>query len=136
MNIKSETFSVNTNSRNEMIDITSRVKKIVNNSGLKTGDVIIHIPHTTAAVTINENADPSVVNDILLTLNELIPHHRTGYTHAEGNSDSHVKSSIIGCTQQILLQDGSLKLGTWQGIYFCEFDGPRTRKVNIQIRGN
>lgn len=136
MKIKSETFSVSSKSRNEMIDITSQVKKIVNSADIENGDIIIHIPHTTAAVTINENADPSVADDILLTLEELIPNNRKGYRHAEGNSDSHVKSSLIGCTQQILLENGNLLLGTWQGIYFCEFDGPRNRKVKIQIRGN
>ncbi len=118
-----------------MIDITSQVRSFVSQSGITNGDVIVYCPHTTAAITINENADPSVPHDILLTLEELLPHHRPGYQHSEGNSDAHCKSSLIGCSEQILIKDESLDLGTWQGIFFCEFDGPRSRKVIIQIRG-
>jgi secondary thiamine-phosphate synthase enzyme len=118
-----------------MIDITSQVDSVVSQSGITNGDAIVYCPHTTAAITINENADPSVPHDILLTLSELIPQHRSGYRHGEGNSDSHVKSSIIGCSEQVLIRDGRLVLGTWQGIFFCEFDGPRSRRVFVQVRG-
>jgi secondary thiamine-phosphate synthase enzyme len=135
MKIVQEEFRISTKSRNEMIDITSRVGSLVGKSGVTDGDVIVYCPHTTAAVTINENADPSVPHDLLLTLEELLPRHRSGYRHSEGNSDSHCKSSIIGCSEQILIKGGQLQLGTWQGIFFCEFDGPRSRKVIVQIRG-
>ena len=135
MNIIQDDFSVSTKSRNQMIDITSQVRSLVGQSGVTDGDVIVYCPHTTAAITINENADPSVPHDMLLTLEELMPQHRSGYRHSEGNSDSHCKSSLIGCSEQVLIKGGSLQLGTWQGIFFCEFDGPRSRKVIIQIRG-
>ena len=130
-----KTFSVSSRSRCEMIDITSRVQSAVDSSAVSTGDAIVYCPHTTAAITINENADPSVVTDLLLILAELIPANQSSYRHMEGNSDAHAKSSIIGCTEQVLIKNGSLVLGTWQGIYFCEFDGPRNRKVIVQIRG-
>ncbi len=135
MKIINETFSISTKQRNQMIDITSQVRSFVSQSGITNGDVIVYCPHTTAAITINENADPSVPHDILLTLEELLPHHRPGYRHSEGNSDAHCKSSLLGCSEQILIKDKSLDLGTWQGIFFCEFDGPRSRKVMLQIRG-
>jgi secondary thiamine-phosphate synthase enzyme len=118
-----------------MIDITSQVRALVGQSGVTDGDVIVYCPHTTAAITINENADPSVPHDMLLTLEELMPQRRAGYQHSEGNSDSHCKSSLIGCSEQILIKGGSLTLGTWQGIFFCEFDGPRNRRVTVQVRG-
>jgi len=135
MNIIQEDFHISTKSRNEMIDITSQVRSLVGQAGVTDGDVIVYCPHTTAAITINENADPSVPHDMLLTLEELLPQHRSGYRHSEGNSDSHCKSSLVGCSEQILIKGGSLQLGTWQGIFFCEFDGPRSRKVIVQIRG-
>ena len=135
MKIINETFSISTKQRNQMIDITGQVRSFVSQSGITNGDVIVYCPHTTAAITINENADPSVPHDILLTLEELLPHHRPGYRHSEGNSDAHCKSSLLGCSEQILIKDKSLDLGTWQGIFFCEFDGPRSRKVMLQIRG-
>ncbi len=135
MKIVQEDFRISTKSRNQMIDITSQVRSFVSQSGISNGDVIVYCPHTTAAISINENADPSVPHDILLTLEELLPHHRPGYRHSEGNSDAHCKSSLIGCSEQILIKDKSLNLGTWQGVFFCEFDGPRSRKVIIQIRG-
>ncbi len=135
MKIVQEEFRISTKSRNQMIDITSQVRSFVSQSDISNGDVIVYCPHTTAAITINENADPSVPHDILLTLEELLPHHRPGYRHSEGNSDAHCKSSLIGCSEQILIKDKSLNLGTWQGIFFCEFDGPRSRKVIVQIRG-
>ncbi len=135
MKIVQEDFRISTKNRNQMIDITSQVRSFVSQSGITNGDVIVYCPHTTAAITINENADPSVPHDILLTLEELLPHHRPGYRHSEGNSDAHCKSSLLGCSEQILIKDKSLDLGTWQGIFFCEFDGPRSRKVMLQIRG-
>jgi len=135
MNILQKDFSVSTNKRNEMVDITSRVQSVVKDSGIKDGEVTVYCPHTTAGITINENADPSVPHDILLTLSELVPHHRAGYRHSEGNSDSHCKSSLVGCSEHVLVQKGSLDLGTWQAIFFCEFDGPRSRRVMVQVRG-
>ncbi len=135
MNIIQEDFCISTKSRNQMIDITSQVRSLVGQTGVTDGDVIVYCPHTTAAITINENADPSVPHDMLLTLEELMPQHRSGYRHSEGNSDSHCKSSLVGCSEQGLIKGGALQLGTWQGIFFCEFDGPRSRKVIIQIRG-
>ena len=135
MNIIQEDFRISTKSRNQMIDITSRVSSLVGQSGVTNGDVIVYCPHTTAAITINENADPSVPHDLLLTLEELLPQHRSGYRHSEGNSDSHCKSSLVGCSEQILIKGGTLQLGTWQGIFFCEFDGPRSRRVIVQVRG-
>ena len=135
MKIVQGDFRISTKSRNQMIDITGQVRSFVNQSGITNGDAIVYCPHTTAAITINENADPSVPHDILLTLEELLPHHRPGYRHSEGNSDAHCKSSLLGCSEQILIKDKSLDLGTWQGIFFCEFDGPRSRKVMLQIRG-
>ena len=133
MNIIHQSFTVSTGRRNEMIDITGKVTSVVEESGIADGDVIVYCPHTTAAITINENADPSVVHDILLTLEELLPKNRSGDRHYEGNSDSHCKSSILGCSEQILVRNKSLELGTWQAIYFCEFDGPRNRKLYIKI---
>jgi len=135
MKIVGESFQVGTKKRSQMIDITSQVASIVTLSEISNGDVVVYCPHTTAAVTINENADPSVVHDILMTLEKLLPQHRSGYRHSEGNSDAHCKSSLIGCSEQILIENGSLCLGTWQGVYFCEFDGPRTRTVKLQIKG-
>ena len=135
MKIIEKDFSLSTQSRNEMVDITRQVDSIVSQSDITNGDVIVYCPHTTAAITINENADPDVPHDILLTLAELMPHHRRGYRHCEENSDAHCKSSLVGCSEQILLKNKSLNLGRWQGIYFCEFDGPRRRKVTVQIRG-
>ncbi|MHC4431897.1 MAG: secondary thiamine-phosphate synthase enzyme YjbQ [Planctomycetota bacterium] len=135
MKIVNEVFQVSTKSRSQMVDITGKVRSIVGRSGITNGDATIYCPHTTAAITINENADPSVPHDVLLTLEELMPQRRAGYRHGEGNSDSHCKSSLVGCSEQVLIIDGSPALGTWQGIFFCEFDGPRNRKVTVQIRG-
>ena len=123
---------VRTSSRVELVDITHKVEEVVSASKIKSGICIIYIPHTTAAVTINENADPSVQRDILYELNKLIPFD-DNYSHTEGNSAAHIKSSIVGASRSIVIEDGSLKLGTWQGIYFCEFDGPRNRKVWVKI---
>jgi len=118
-----------------MIDITSEVEAAITRSGIDTGILTVFCPHTTAAVTINENADPDVVHDILMTLEELVPHFRQGYQHSEGNSDAHVKSSLVGVSKTVLIQNGRLKLGTWQALFFCEFDGPRQRSVYLSICG-
>ena len=135
MKIIQKELHVSTKNRSQMVDITGEVGSIVSQSGITNGDAIVYCPHTTAAITINENADPSVPHDILLTLEELMPPHRPGYRHSEGNSDAHCKSSVVGCSEQILIKGGVLELGTWQGVFFCEFDGPRNRKVMVQVRG-
>ena len=133
MKISKEVYNVSTNRRCQMIDITDKVQSAIENIGVNEGQVAVYCPHTTAAITINENADLSVVHDILLTLDELFPQNRKGYRHSEGNSDSHVKSSLVGCSETILIEKGRLVLGTWQGIFFCEFDGSRNRKVILQF---
>ena len=135
MKIYEQKFQLNTNKRSEMIDITSQVRAVLSSSGITNGRATIFCPHTTAAITINENADPDVQHDMLMTLDELFPKNRSGYTHCEGNSDSHIKSSLIGASEVVLVREGSLLLGTWQGIYFCEFDGSRTREFIVVIEG-
>ena len=135
MNHFNETLSVKTHGRNEMIDITAEVADAVSKSGVEAGTAIVFCPHTTAGITINENADPDVPHDILLTLEELIPHHRNGYRHGEGNSDAHVKSSRVGASETVCVENGKLVLGIWQAVFFCEFDGPRSRKVHLRIFG-
>jgi len=125
-------ISVKTSSRVELIDITHLVEKTVSESKIESGLCTIYVPHTTAAVTINENADPSVRSDIIKELNKIVPFD-DNYSHLEGNAAAHIKASIIGSSENILVDGGSLVLGTWQGIYFCEFDGPRNRKVIIKI---
>jgi secondary thiamine-phosphate synthase enzyme len=135
MKIIQQQLSLSTKSHSQMIDMTSQVSSIVEQSGISNGDAIVYCPHTTAAIAINENADPSVAHDILLTVDELVPRHRAGYRHSEGNSDAHCKSTLVGCSKQILIKDKALALGTWQGIFFCEFDGPRSRRVIVQVRG-
>lgn len=135
MKIFENTISLASDKRCDMIDITDRIASIVRSSGIVSGDCVIFCRHTTAAITINENADPDVVHDILLTLEELIPRNRRGYRHNEGNSDAHVKSSLVGPSQQVLISNSRMVLGTWQGIYFCEFDGPRNRKLTVHVRG-
>jgi len=135
MSYLNEVLTVKTRRRNEMIDITADIAAALAKTDIDAGTAIVYCPHTTAGITINENADPDVPHDILLTLEELIPHVRSGYRHGEGNSDAHVKSSLVGASQTILIQNGQLTLGTWQAVYFCEFDGPRTRKVHLHIKG-
>jgi len=124
-------LSVPTSAREQLLDVTSRVQQTVTEMGLQDGIVTIFVPHTTAAVTINENADPDVVHDILFALDKAVPNHRQ-FRHGEGNSTAHVKSSLFGPSLQVIVQNGRLVLGTWQGIYFCEFDGPRTLKLFVQ----
>jgi len=127
-----ETFSVRTRAGNELIDITAEVKSITANSGVQNGLCLVYTPHTTAAITINENADPDVQSDILKGLAHL-KLESVHFDHGEGNSPAHLKSSLIGCSETIIIENGKLRLGAWQGIYFCEFDGPRNRKVHVQI---
>jgi len=135
MSYLNEVLTVKTRRRNEMIDITADIAAALAKTDIDAGTAIVYCPHTTAGITINENADPDVPHDILLTLEELIPHVRSGYRHGEGNSDAHVKSSLVGASQTILIQNGQLTLGTWQAVYFCEFDGPRPRKVHLHSKG-
>ena len=116
----------------ECINITSQIHDLIRDSGVKNGIATIYCPHTTAAVTINEGADPSVTKDILYELNKIVPLN-DDYQHLEGNSAAHIKSSIVGCSQTVIIENGSLILGTWQAIFFCEFDGPRNRMVLIKI---
>jgi len=125
-------INVKTGARTEFTDITSNVQKVVDESGIKSGVCYVYVPHTTAGVTINEGADPAVVKDILSELNELIP-RKAGYLHMEGNSDAHIKTSLIGSSESIIIDKGKLQLGAWQAIFFCEFDGARNRKVMIKI---
>ena len=125
-------FSIKTRSRNELIDITKQVKNAVAKSEKNDGVCTVYCPHTTGAITINESADPSVASDIEMKLRKMIPKNEN-YNHAEGNSDAHIKSSLVGNTVQIIINNGSLQLGTWQGVFFCEFDGPRTRNVWVKI---
>ena len=127
-----QTFQVRTSKKTEFIDITPSIQEAVKNTGVEGGICFIFIPHTTAAVTINENADPSVSQDILMELNKLVP-LQDRYQHLEGNSAAHIKASLIGCSQTVLVESGKLALGTWQGIFFCEFDGPRSRKVHVKM---
>jgi len=127
-----QTFQVRTSKKTEFIDITRSVQEAVKKTGVEEGICFIFIPHTTAAVTINENADPSVSQDILMELNRVVP-FQDRYQHLEGNSPAHIKASLIGCSQTVLVESGKLVLGTWQGIFFCEFDGPRNRKVHVEV---
>jgi secondary thiamine-phosphate synthase enzyme len=115
------------------VEITQLVQAAVDQAAVQTGRAIVYVPHTTAGVTINENADPDVMHDMLKQLDEMVPWRQPFYRHAEGNSASHVKASMMGSSVTVLIESGQLVLGTWQGIYFCEFDGPRTRKVHVQL---
>jgi len=126
-------LSVSTKSREQLVDVTQEVAAVVRDSGVTDGVATLFVPHTTAAVTINENADPSVAADILKGLSELVPRSAPYYRHSEGNSDSHLKASLTGPSLQVLIEGGRLVLGTWQGIYFCEFDGPRSRKLLVKV---
>jgi secondary thiamine-phosphate synthase enzyme len=129
---KRKEISVSTSRRNEFVDVTGEVRNTVKESGVKEGYVHLYVPHTTAAVTINENYDPSVKSDILNKLSDVIP-AGAGYAHAEGNADSHIKASIIGSSEFVPITSGNIDLGKWQGIFFCEFDGPRSRRMLIQV---
>ncbi len=127
-----ETLEIQSQSREELIDITSKIEQVLSASGITEGICCIYVPHTTAGVTINENADPSVKRDIIMAMRKMIP-ESWGFTHAEGNSPAHVKSSLVGPSLFLIVDNGRLALGTWQGVIFCEFDGPRRRKLFIQL---
>lgn len=127
-----ESLNIRSSNRIELIDITSEINNIISKSNFKDGLCVLFTPHSTAGITVNENADPSVKTDINYKLNELIP-ARAGYTHIEGNADSHIKSSFIGSSLNLIVDGGRLLLGTWQGVLFYEFDGPRNRKLYIKL---
>jgi secondary thiamine-phosphate synthase enzyme len=125
-------LSVRTNKQVEFVKITSQIQRLVDQSGVKEGVCYAYVPHTTAGLTINEGADPDVVRDIIMELNKIVP-FEDGYFHREGNSAAHIKASLIGSSETVLIQNGKLLLGTWQSIFFCEFDGPRSRRVLVRI---
>ena len=125
-------LQVKTSAKTELIDITNKVEDLVRSEGVQNGLCFLYVPHTTGAITINESADPAVKADILMVLNQIVP-WKAGYRHLEGNSPAHVKASMIGASELIAVENGKLVLGTWQGIFFCEFDGPRTRKLDIRF---
>ena len=127
-----KTLSVRTSSQTEMVDVTGQVQKELSASGVEEGRLTLYVPHTTAGVTINEGADPAVKADILMVLNQMVP-WKANYKHMEGNSPAHVKASLIGSAETVIISGGRLVLGTWQRIFFCEFDGPRNRKLHVQI---
>ena len=127
-----EKFAVSSNQQTQIIDITAQLQSIVSTSGIQEGICNVFIPHTTAGITINENADPDVKTDMLMEINKIIP-FRDNYRHMEGNSAAHIKASLFGNSQVILIQNGRIQLGTWQGVFFCEFDGPRSRKVWVHL---
>jgi len=125
---------VDTNSTSEFIDITARLAELVTESGIVDGVCYVYVPHTTAGITINENYDPAVARDIEATLSQLVP-DLGDYLHEEGNSAAHIKATLVGSTTTLLVSNGSLSLGRWQGVYLCEFDGPRTRQIQVRIVG-
>ena len=125
-------INVRSSQRGEFIDITEKINEVIKEAGILSGIGYVYVPHTTAAVTINEGADPSVLRDIQNALTRLIP-QEMNYSHREGNADAHIKSSIIGTSQLVIIDDGRLVLGTWQAVYFCEFDGPRHRRVTLKL---
>ncbi|MET3729958.1 MAG: secondary thiamine-phosphate synthase enzyme YjbQ [Bacillota bacterium] len=128
-----QVFTIQTHQRDEMYEITSTLEAYLEEQRVNDGVMYIYCPHTTAGITINENADPDVVHDMLMRLDEVYPWEHPKYRHAEGNSASHLKASTVGSSQVVFIQNGKLLLGTWQGVYFCEFDGPRTRKYHVKI---
>ena len=130
--MKTAILDIKTSQHTQMLDVTDKIRQAVRSSGVKDGICLVYVPHTTAAVTINENADPDVVRDFTMELDKIVPWD-DGYRHMEGNSAAHLKSSMIGFSDMIIIENGRLMLGTWQGIYFCEFDGPRHRKLLVKI---
>ena len=125
-------YSIRTSKQQQFINITDKVEQAVKNSNVRDGIAVIYVPHTTAGVTINENADPDVVKDMISALDKAYPVHGE-YLHTEGNSHAHIKASLMGSSCTVIIKDGKLLLGTWQGIYFCEFDGPRNREYYVKI---
>jgi secondary thiamine-phosphate synthase enzyme len=132
MELIMEKITVKTRKHCEFIDVTPVVQEVVQKSGVTSGLCQVFVPHTTAGITINENADPDVVKDVIMELNKIVP-QSDHYLHAEGNSAAHIKSSMMGCSQAVLIEEGCLALGTWQSLFFCEFDGPRTRSLWVKI---
>ena len=131
-----KTLEIRTEQRSQLLPITDQVERIVTDSRVSTGVCTLYVPHTTAAITVNENADQDVARDILMAVDEWIPQQHPGFRHAEGNSDSHIKACYFGVSESLLSQSSRLVLGTWQGVYFCEFDGPRTRSLHVHISGD
>ena len=127
-----EIIELNTRSRSQYVDITGQVERVVSHSNMQRGAAVVFSAHTTAGVTINENADPDVMADVMAALDRFVPRHGE-YAHGEGNSDSHIKAGLVGVSVTVPVEGGKLVLGTWQGIYFCEFDGPRRRRVMVQL---
>lgn len=125
-------IDISTNNRQEIIDITSEIKDFIAKENVKDGLICVYSPHTTAGITVNENADPDVTSDITNYLNKTVPED-FGFNHIEGNSDAHIKGSLMNFSQSFIIENGQIQLGTWQGIYFCEFDGPRNRKIWLKI---
>ena len=128
-----ESLTVRSSQESEFINITNETRSMVSTRGIKNGSLFLYVPHTTAGITINESADRNVVYDILADLDRLFPRRQSYYRHAEGNSACHMKASLMGSGVRVMIQDGDLVLGTWQGIFLCEFDGPRTRRVHVHI---
>ncbi|MDX1565655.1 MAG: secondary thiamine-phosphate synthase enzyme YjbQ [Phycisphaeraceae bacterium] len=128
-----QTLEVQTDRRDQMVEITAEVQAVVDREQIDTGSVLVFVPHTTAGITINENADPDVVHDFLKQLDQMVPWSQPFYRHGEGNSAAHVKASMMGSSVRVLIESGRLVLGTWQGIWFCEFDGPRSRRVRVRV---
>lgn len=128
------TITIDTRQRTELIDITAKVRAAIGSRGISEGLAVVYTPHTTAAITINENADPDVASDMVLALDKLVPVDRA-FRHVEGNSPAHVKSTLVGASETLIVAGGVPVLGTWQGVYFCEFDGPRRRQIHIQVIG-
>ena len=128
-------LTVKTTQQTELVDITTQIRQVIQKEDCQDGFCFLYVPHTTAAITINESADPSVKSDILMVLNKVIPWD-AGYRHLEGNSAAHIKSTLVGASELIAIENGQLVLGTWQGIFFCEFDGPRTRKLHMRLMAN
>lgn len=126
------TIGVKTGQHCAMVDITREIRNLIKNSGVKSGLCVIFVPHTTAGITINENADPDVIRDFMMEMNKLVP-LSDDYHHSEGNSAAHIKASMMGFSQTLIIEDGAPVLGTWQGVYFMEFDGPRIRKIHVKI---
>lgn len=130
--MKSVTLAVQTTQRVEFVDLTPRVQEVLRETGIQEGLLVLFVPHTTCGITLNEHADPDVVRDLQARLAHLVP-REAGYHHMEGNADSHIKTSLVGSSATLLVEDGRLVLGTWQGVFLCEFDGPRIRKVYVKI---